>query len=911
MTIPRWTPDQILQHTRLPGAPNIYVLGCMERRRVTIGSQQVRAVNLIHAIATNHYRHWQLGDGWHDGNYPGWKERVLVVGGSAGGLTAAAHAAFRGATVTLVEMKDRLMPNLVDSVRLLHPRVYEWGSPQPFEVTATPDYWKGGRVGIPLLDWTADEAKKVRESLLAEWDGWQQLYKIDVRTYEVPPYGGADWPLLLKSEKFDHVILAVGFGQERRMPHPDWVDCAAKSYWEPDNLERRSGNILICGNGDGALTDLFRSCLRGFGQDRLVPVLEKVDWDRALEQRVLAIETALESHPDSADAEYEMARAYLSMRAPALDAWTANSLRDDIRVWLSVRPTHGFSKESAFARAAFPLNRLLLASLLRVAEHSCFRRLDIIYTKGNLPVVPPGDGMHHLIFRAGVDFKPVQRLLPHAAKGLDDLERRNRDKSEGDITRQPLWPFFGEAIDPTRLPSAQAFIPALKGSSDNVAVEFFRNVHTFEPISEAFDSVFQAAADTAFSDQDASGYFKGVMRFYMLAFDRILLTDAQVWDGTFMLRLPQTWRSLSPYERKIIKTKFEIRERPHHGFAHARDAFFLRKVDGRLKAKAFLSSALGDEVSEKFRAWSETEEAFLPDGHKASAESILRWFEVRHPHLGSTIQPVLESWAAFDAISATLFARREWPSPRRTRFWNVGLQLETPGRFHGSLTPMARKILENAFHEQQKESERSHLHEYLRKQATQVDDGDRLMEEIAQIKDWFDRAYNRMTVKNQGANVFSALLLGDAPGAAESGSLQKADVSILKLGEMESEGFEALHRRWEEIKSKEATDRIKKPITERFWRSLFDELAKALSPIKEANELKIKPGHQSERVVRKMAKYSSIVNFRIGWVGDLEYGQPGEQAARVMKTEGEADDSGDAPGESRTEAFPQNPLGLA
>jgi hypothetical protein len=912
MTDPRWTPEQILHHMRLPGADNIYVLGCTERRRVTMGSQQIRAVNLIHAIATKHYRDWQVGDGWHGGTYPGWKPKVLIVGGSAGGLTAAAHAAYRGATVTLVEKENELMPNLVGSERLLHPRIYEWGSPQPFDADATPDYWKGARVGIPLLDWAADDAKAVRAALQAEWNGWQKLYGIDVRTQDMPPNAGPDWPALPGAGPFDHIVLAVGFGRERRVGYPDWIDGSLGSYWRPDDLPQRTGNILICGNGDGALTDLFRASLRGFSQHRLVDILADADPDRALESQVLTIERALESHPDSIDAEYQMARAYLSMRAPRLDTWTEANLRDDVRVWLSVRPTHGYTQENAFTRAAFPLNRLILASVLRVASRKPLQPVEVIYTKETLPIVPPGDGPHHLVFRVGVEMRPAHHLLPLALRGLDELERRNRDKSEGDITRQPIWPFFGEAIDPTRLPSAQAFVPALKGSEDDVVVEYYRDVHAFECVSEAFDSVFQAAADEAFSEADATGYFRGVMRFYMLAFGKILLTDAQVWDGRFVLRLPQLWESISQYEKNTIKTKFEIRERPHAGLAHVRDALYLRPAHGKFRARPFESSLLGASINKQFAAWSETDAAHLRDGEKPSAESILRQFQADQGLPDSAIAPILESWAAFDRLlQPDTFARHPWPSPRRTRYWNVGLQLESPGAFHAALSPRAKPILEEAFHRQRQRPERGPITAYLQTQITQVGAGEPLAEEIAQIMDWFDRAYNRMTVKNQGANVFSALLLGNPPGSSEEGTREKVDkgVSILKLGQMDSAGFETVHRMWEETKKRKGKESMQKPVTGDFWRGLFDELADTLSQVNSRPEMQLKLHHASSRVIRKMEKYSSIDNFRVGWVGDLEYGQPGELAARVMKTEGQADARGVAPDESQTEAFPHNPLG--
>jgi len=905
MPEPRWTHDQILEHTQLPGWSKIYILGCMERRRVTMGSQQIRAINLVHALATQHYQNWRQGPGRNEGSYPGWHESVLVVGGSAGGLTAAAHAAFRGAKVTVVEKEAEWMANIAGSKRLLHPRIYEWGSPQPFEANQTAEYWKGGHVGIPLLDWTAGEATRVRDELCREWTGWEKLYRIKThRRRKVTPRADDKWGLLACLGRFDQIILAVGFGQERTVARPEWVDDAAESYWRDDTLADRNGDILICGGGDGALTDLFRACLRDFGQDQLATVLERIDPDRALERRVLKIETALERHRGDNEVAYEMARAYLCMHAPALDAWTKKNLRKHVRVWLSVRPTHGPINESAFNPGAFPLNRLLLASLLRVAQHT----VHVIFTKGDLPLIQPGAGKHYLVYRVGLAVKPVQEVLPYAADKLTKLEDINRDISTGDITRQPIWPFFGEAIDPHALPGPGAFVPSPKDSPDRVATECFRNVSKFEVISEAFDSVFQAAAGHAFSDADAKSYFKGVMRFYMLAFDRILLTDAQVWDGKVMLRLPDIWPTLDPKERRLIKKKFMLRERSRGSLKQARDAIYLRKGNGagEFRGREFVWSMFSDDFSKAYADFCKTDDAILKKS--PSVETLLRRFKEKHEQYSDGIEQLIHAWANFDRTCKAIFQRSEWPDPRRTRFWNATQQLENPGRFHADLSPRAQAILEHAYKKFVEKPDRSHVHAFLRKAKNKIGEGEDIQHEIAQISDWFDRAYNRMSVKNQGANVFSALLLGKMPGAIEGGTrLKTGRISIFKLGSIESSGFVELERKWRETTAKKAKDIIEKPVTEYFWRKLFDVLGKTLEGHKGGDELKIRPGHGNERVAKKMAKYSSIDAFRMGWVGDLEFGQPGESPARSMTTEGKAGGR-DLSEESQTETFRQNPL---
>ncbi len=43
------TPHALIQHMEVPGEPGVFVLGCFERR-VTLYSQQVRALNLVHSL---------------------------------------------------------------------------------------------------------------------------------------------------------------------------------------------------------------------------------------------------------------------------------------------------------------------------------------------------------------------------------------------------------------------------------------------------------------------------------------------------------------------------------------------------------------------------------------------------------------------------------------------------------------------------------------------------------------------------------------------------------------------------------------------------------------------------------------------------------------------------------------------
>src|SRR4051812_26485780 len=82
---------------QVPSMPGVFVLGSFEQR-VTLYSQQVRALNLVDALVSIE----KLGHG----------QNVAVVGGGVAGLTFAVGAARRGVNVTVFEKQERLLPLL-------------------------------------------------------------------------------------------------------------------------------------------------------------------------------------------------------------------------------------------------------------------------------------------------------------------------------------------------------------------------------------------------------------------------------------------------------------------------------------------------------------------------------------------------------------------------------------------------------------------------------------------------------------------------------------------------------------------------------------------------------------------------------------------------------------------------------
>src|SRR5947207_2129253 len=104
--------ERILKLMSPPGHPDLFLLGSFAKR-VTIYSQQVRAINLIDAI--NYYHRPLKG------------LKIAIVGAGAGGITAAARACEHGADVTLFEENSEVLSIQSNSRhRWLHPTIYDW-----------------------------------------------------------------------------------------------------------------------------------------------------------------------------------------------------------------------------------------------------------------------------------------------------------------------------------------------------------------------------------------------------------------------------------------------------------------------------------------------------------------------------------------------------------------------------------------------------------------------------------------------------------------------------------------------------------------------------------------------------------------------------------------------------------------
>ncbi|HEX8434030.1 FAD-dependent oxidoreductase, partial [Archangium sp.] len=189
------TERDILRQMAVRDEAGVYVLGCFERR-ITLYTQQVRALNLVHSLFTEE----RLKPG----------SKLAVIGGGAAGLTAAAGAATRGARVTVFEQASDLLPMFRNNrQRWLHPHLYDWPEEGSEEEQAN----------LPVLDWQADLAGNVAERILTQWQPLAQQYGIEVHTrvqrLQLVPGSDAPRRITWNTASFDEgefevVILAVG-----------------------------------------------------------------------------------------------------------------------------------------------------------------------------------------------------------------------------------------------------------------------------------------------------------------------------------------------------------------------------------------------------------------------------------------------------------------------------------------------------------------------------------------------------------------------------------------------------------------------------------------------------------------------------------------------------------------------------
>jgi hypothetical protein len=256
----------------------VYLLGC-NHRQITFYSQQTRAVNLVYSLLQT----GELQEG----------KLVAVVGAGVSGLTAAGFAADCGCRVGLYEKEKKPLTIQRDcESRWVHPHIYDW----PERGSLNDDTGD-----LPILNWTAGRAKDVIEQIGKAWQALSQRHSDKISFYPQSVIGskGSQQASLLLSElteKYDVVILAIGFGKE-----PERF--GTKPYWVDEVQNQQGAQWLISGFGDGALADLMQICIPDFRHEELKSFVDPVDSQTA--KALLAKEDEGSRDPKELNRYYE------------------------------------------------------------------------------------------------------------------------------------------------------------------------------------------------------------------------------------------------------------------------------------------------------------------------------------------------------------------------------------------------------------------------------------------------------------------------------------------------------------------------------------------------------------------------------------------------------------------------------
>lgn len=233
-----------------PTDSGLHFLGTFDRR-ITFYSQQVRALRLAYALS----RTGKLKP----------NDNIAVVGAGAAGVTAAVGLALLGNDVTLYDPAASILQLQSASPRLLHPHIYEWPGLGSLDDCA----------GLPVLDWPASCGAEVCTRLQVDFDAAEKrLQKLSFKSAHILSSlnrVGTRWRLGLTTNntvdyrQFDHVVLAIGFGDE--------ISCGAAipiHYWKQNSTGTAAAephspaSYIVSGNGDGGLSDLLNLLIENF-----------------------------------------------------------------------------------------------------------------------------------------------------------------------------------------------------------------------------------------------------------------------------------------------------------------------------------------------------------------------------------------------------------------------------------------------------------------------------------------------------------------------------------------------------------------------------------------------------------------------------------------------------------------------
>lgn len=411
------SPADVIDAARVRTNPGLYALG-MYDTRITFYSQQVRALELAHALQHEHL----LAD----------NARVAVIGGGAAGLTLASALALQGGTtVHLYEKVHRLLPLQGDSQRRrLDPHIYDWPGPDADHELAQ----------LPILDWRSASATDVREAVLREFGEIRRVTATRLAVYEGHAVtnltaNGHQFNLTFErdvagarvpaSQTYGVVILAIGFGIEPRFAIPQ-TDTA--SYWRDAGVPGADidGNprptFLVSGNGDGGLIDLIASASATFRHDDIVRgIAQRAGVEQLRDALLMIDEQALAE--EAAGREFDFIGAYerdigAQVEAMGLVDDMLNRMRPGVQLFLQTRTQRPLSIRTA------RLNRLAVFLLCKACERPIAANFTHLACD-DVVLIPsaPGDAPGSRRFQCGPDIVVADWVIARRGPGRNQVRQ--------------------------------------------------------------------------------------------------------------------------------------------------------------------------------------------------------------------------------------------------------------------------------------------------------------------------------------------------------------------------------------------------------------------------------------------------------------------------------------------------------
>jgi hypothetical protein len=391
------TPQEIVEGALVTGTKRVLVLGCFEQR-VTVYSQQVRALNLVDAILSQGLVRPSGG-------------KVAIVGGGVAGMTAAvalAKAAPNLGCLDLFELRASTLDFQRNSRRFLHPHFYDWPAPG----------WDQADAGLPIMNWRAGPAGDVAKVLAAQFEHARSNSKLavhcdhkvtEIRSTELGPVRVVTNVGSAANRIYDVVVLAIGFGIER------FLGSETSSYWTPTELSApilanvQDPLIFISGNGDGGLVDFLIAAFDSLEHSDICQLLIEQNFGPALAEL-----EAIEQEAWEPDTDIDLLAHYRARVRPLVppEVWVAinERLRPNVRICLH-------TKEPRLLRRATALhNRLAVFLVLEADADGVIGRKAITLRVGvDFDGAPPETGDVRL---AG-DADPIQPFKRFLRLGAD------------------------------------------------------------------------------------------------------------------------------------------------------------------------------------------------------------------------------------------------------------------------------------------------------------------------------------------------------------------------------------------------------------------------------------------------------------------------------------------------------------